>query len=100
MKEVGKFNFSQEVHPDIFRITLPLYGEKPGPVNSYLFIGDTITLLDVGSAFSTKQLKRALSEHNIKFSDIDQIILSHGHPDHYGAARKIVKKSYADNFLK
>ncbi|MBT3310890.1 MAG: MBL fold metallo-hydrolase [Desulfobacterales bacterium] len=93
MKEVGKFNFSQEVHPDIFRITLPLYGEKPGPVNSYLFIGDTITLLDVGSAFSTKQLKRALSEHNIKFSDIDQIILSHGHPDHYGAARKIVKKS-------
>jgi len=88
-----QFKFSKEIYPNIFKISLPLFGEKPGPINSYLFPGKCPTLLDVGSAFTTGKLKKALWEHGIHFSDIDQIIISHGHPDHYGAARKIVKES-------
>ncbi len=88
-----RFKYSKEIHPNIFKITLPLFVEKPGPINSFLFIGDHITLLDVGPAFTARRLKKALWEHKIRFSDVEQIIISHGHPDHYGAAGRIRKKS-------
>jgi glyoxylase-like metal-dependent hydrolase (beta-lactamase superfamily II) len=84
----------QEIHPGIYRITLPLPGKKPGPVNVYLFTGKIVTLLDTGTLKSVNVLERALAELDITFFDIDQIVLTHGHIDHYGAARKIVKKSF------
>ena len=83
----------QEIYPGIYRITLPLQGKKPGPVNVYLFTGKIVTLLDTGTLKSVNVLERALAELDITFFDIDQIVLTHGHIDHYGAARKIVKKS-------
>jgi glyoxylase-like metal-dependent hydrolase (beta-lactamase superfamily II) len=83
----------QEIYPRIYRITLPLPGDKPGPVNAYLFIGKTVTLIDTGTLKSVNVLERELAGLDMAFSDIDQIILTHGHIDHYGAARAIVKKS-------
>lgn len=80
---------SREIYPGIHRITLPLPGKKPGPVNVYLFVGDTITLLDTGTSRSVGLLEKALAQLDIDFKDIDRIVLTHGHLDHYGAARKI-----------
>jgi glyoxylase-like metal-dependent hydrolase (beta-lactamase superfamily II) len=84
---------SREILPGIFQVTLPLPGEKPGPVNAYLFTGQKITLLDTGTAHSVENLDTALSEIGLDFRDIDQILLTHGHVDHYGAASKIVQQS-------
>ena len=83
----------REIYPGIYRITLPLPGEKPGPVNAYLFTGKTVTLIDTGTLKSVTVLERVLAGLGMVFSDIDQIILTHGHIDHYGAARTIVKGS-------
>lgn len=32
-------------------------------------------------------MKRALAEHGLDCSDIDRIVISHSHVDHYGEAR-------------
>jgi glyoxylase-like metal-dependent hydrolase (beta-lactamase superfamily II) len=83
----------QEIHSRIYRIILPLPGEKPGPVNAYLFTGKIVTLIDTGTLKAIPVLDRALKELGMAFSDINQIIITHGHIDHYGAARAIVKRS-------
>lgn len=83
----------EEIYPHIYRIILPLAGTKPGPVNAYLFVGKTTTLLDTGTLKSAGVLRHRLDQIGYGFSDIGQIVLTHGHIDHYGAARKIVEGS-------
>ena len=92
MKRPTKLRY-QEIHPKIYKIILPLPGEKPGPVNVYLFLGKQVTLLDTGTLRTTDLLKSLLSEIGVGFSDIKQIVLTHGHLDHYGAAQRIVNGS-------
>lgn len=87
----GRHRFSTEVGRGIHRITLPLPGPRPGPSNVYLFLGDNISLLDTGTAQAAGRLSRALSELGLSFADIDRVVLTHGHIDHYGSAAKIVK---------
>ena len=90
-----EYKLSREILPDVYSITLPLPGKRPGPVNVYLFKGGTVTLIDTGMVQTAGLLEKALSEHGLRFSDIDRIIATHGHPDHYGAAKKIVKAGRA-----
>jgi len=90
-----EYKLSREILPDVYSITLPLPGKRPGPVNVYLFEGEKVTLIDTGMAQTAGVLKKALGEHGLRFSDIDRIIVTHGHPDHYGAAKKIVKAGRA-----
>ncbi len=87
---------SHEIHRGIHRIILPLAGKKPGPVNVYLFTGTAATLLDTGTCNAFPVLERALSAQGMSCADITQIILTHGHIDHYGAARKIIAASGRD----
>ena len=86
----------QGVHPGIHRIILPLAGKKPGPVNAYLLTGTAVTLIDTGTRRSFPVLRRAFTELGMTCSDIDQIVLTHGHIDHYGAARSLIKASGGD----
>jgi len=90
-----RYKFSSEILPDVFKITLPLPGRKPGPVNVYLFKGREITLIDTGTLQSAPVLEKALAEHQLGFSDIKKIIITHGHPEHYGAADQIAKAGRA-----
>ncbi len=84
---------SSEIYPYIHQITLPLPGNKPGPVNSYLFIGDRITLLDGGTSRHAPRLIEAVESLGVRIEDIDQLIFTHGHIDHFGAADEIIKKA-------
>lgn len=86
-----KYKYSKEILPNVFMIKLPLPGRQPGPVNVYLFKGEKNALIDTGMLQTAHILKKALGEHGLRFSDIDRIIVTHGHPDHYGAAKQIVK---------
>lgn len=83
----------EQIYPDIYRITLPLSGKKPGPVNVYLFRGEggTTTLLDAGTAPTAPVLERCLKTIGLTFSGIDRIVLTHGHVDHYGAASRVLE---------
>ncbi|MBI9074168.1 MAG: MBL fold metallo-hydrolase [Desulfatibacillum sp.] len=86
-------HLSREIFPGIHCITLPLPGKRPGPVNAYLFVGDTVTLLDTGTSRTVDILGHALAELGMSFSDIDRIMVTHGHLDHYGGAKKIKEAS-------
>ena len=79
----------EKIYNNIYRIILPLPGNKPGPVNVYLITGKVITLIDTGTMKTADILEKTLSEIGVSFSDIRQIILTHGHVDHFGAAKKI-----------
>ena len=83
----------EEIYPKIYRITLPLPGKRPGPVNVYLFKGRSVTLIDTGTRKTVDILRDALSSVGVLFSDIDNVIITHGHVDHYGGARKILEGS-------
>jgi glyoxylase-like metal-dependent hydrolase (beta-lactamase superfamily II) len=69
----------------IFQITLPT-PFAVGDVNIYLIKGDKLTLVDVGP--KTKEaldsLKSQLRELGYSLDDIEQVIITHHHPDHVG----------------
>ncbi|MFZ5563954.1 MAG: MBL fold metallo-hydrolase [Thermodesulfobacteriota bacterium] len=85
---------SRRVADGIFSIRLPLPGDKPGPVNVYLFVGGkNITLLDTGTSKAFDVLEAALAEHGLCCGDIDRIVLTHSHIDHYGSVQKILRRA-------
>ena len=59
-----------------------------GPVNCYVLLDDPLTVVDPGMiwADSTAQLDAALQAAGRSIGEIDQILVTHGHPDHFGAA--------------
>jgi glyoxylase-like metal-dependent hydrolase (beta-lactamase superfamily II) len=59
-----------------------------GPVNCYLLLGPTVTVVDPGMTWSdsTDQLQAFLAEAGLTTSDVDTIVVTHGHPDHFGPA--------------
>lgn len=83
--------------PGIHTITtpalFPLY-----PVNAYLVDGDILTLIDTG--LDTDPARHAfrdvLADHGRRVSDIERIILTHGHIDHIGFVEHIRNESGAD----
>lgn len=78
---------------DIAKISLPT-PFAVGDVNVYVIKGDKLTLIDTG--VKTMQSKEALvfglGELGLKLFDIEQIILTHHHPDHAGALDFFDKK--------
>jgi glyoxylase-like metal-dependent hydrolase (beta-lactamase superfamily II) len=59
-----------------------------GTVNCYLLLGPTTTVVDPGMMWrdSTAQVEALLAEAGITTADVDAVVVTHGHPDHFGAA--------------
>jgi hydroxyacylglutathione hydrolase len=72
-----------------FEITLSPDKKIPRFVNVILILGDKITLIDTGVKGSEKIIFEYLQKQNRDSSEIDEIILSHSHPDHIGSAAVI-----------
>ena len=57
-----------------------------GPVNAYLIDAEPLTLIDAG--FQTDESKAAfiaqLKDAGHEASEIERVLITHGHPDHYG----------------
>lgn len=57
-----------------------------GNVNSYLIKGDMLTLIDAGpkTPEAWLALKAGLKEAHVEPEDVEQVVLTHHHPDHAG----------------
>lgn len=82
------------------RLVFPIQISTPfavGDVFSYLIKDEKIVLVDTGhyadNAFEC--VSDQLKELGLSIKDIDEIWLTHGHPDHYGQASRLVDRSGA-----
>jgi glyoxylase-like metal-dependent hydrolase (beta-lactamase superfamily II) len=68
-----------------------------GPVNAYLLLADPLTIVDPGMVWddSTERLASWLESHGRAIGDLQQIVVTHGHPDHFGAAGWLAERSDA-----
>jgi glyoxylase-like metal-dependent hydrolase (beta-lactamase superfamily II) len=59
-----------------------------GPVNCYVLVDDPVTVVDPGMlwADSTELLEAALAANGRALGEVAQVLITHGHPDHFGAA--------------
>jgi glyoxylase-like metal-dependent hydrolase (beta-lactamase superfamily II) len=88
-----------EVAADVFELRLPIPFED-GLVNVFLFAdGDEADLLDCGmnSEESVDSIRRALSHLGAK--RLRRLVVTHIHPDHYGAAGTLAGEGLADLYL-
>lgn len=87
-----------EIVPGIHQIKLPLKDNPIGYVNTYLIEGKPgWTLIDTGwnDEESFEALQSGLSQIGLGLADIELIIVTHMHPDHFGLAGRIKKAAGA-----
>jgi glyoxylase-like metal-dependent hydrolase (beta-lactamase superfamily II) len=78
---------------------IPLPTRLPiGTVNVYLLEGDPLTLVDTGPGIDEayEALNRGLREAGYGVGDLGRILITHGHVDHYGLARRLREDSGAE----
>ncbi|TKX78551.1 MBL fold metallo-hydrolase [Halorubrum sp. SD626R] len=72
-----------------------------GANNVYLLDGPTTALVDTGVALPDvrDELRSGLADHGVAFGDVDEVVVTHWHPDHAGLAGEIQDESGADVFV-
>lgn len=80
----------------IERVRLPV-PFPVGPVNCYLLVGDPLTLVDPGMVYAdtVDRLAGVLARVGCRLEDVAQVVVTHGHPDHFGAAGLVASRSGA-----
>lgn len=80
----------------IHQITLPT-PFPVGPVHVYLLEGEPLTLLDSGprTAEALQELEAGLAALGYGLRDLQRIVISHDHADHYGLAATLAGRSGA-----
>ena len=69
---------------------------RTGPTWSYVFENDGWTSIDLGTPGSYEALKNGYSTIGLNPSDIERIIISHGHSDHDGTVTEFLNDSAAE----
>lgn len=82
---------------DIVRISVPTPFEV-GNANVFLIKGDSVILVDTGPSTDEayQRLTAGLTECNVSVSDIEVIVVTHGHLDHAGMLGRLVEESGAE----
>jgi glyoxylase-like metal-dependent hydrolase (beta-lactamase superfamily II) len=81
---------------DGYRIEIPTPFDV-GRVNCYVFTQGELTLIDPGPAteLAYEELSAGLEAHGSTVADVDRILITHPHMDHFGLASRIVDESGA-----
>jgi glyoxylase-like metal-dependent hydrolase (beta-lactamase superfamily II) len=68
-----------------------------GPVNCYLMPADPVTLVDPGMVIpeSLAMVEELLGAAGLSLDEVVQVVVTHGHPDHFGAAGWVAERSGA-----
>jgi glyoxylase-like metal-dependent hydrolase (beta-lactamase superfamily II) len=85
-----------EVAPGILRMQLPIWMPGLGHVNMYGLMDDRgLAVVDPGlpGPQSWKALKARLASAGYRTRDVHTVIVTHSHPDHFGAAGRLRKES-------
>lgn len=85
------------VSPDLLHtITVPT-PFPVGPVNVYLVAREPVTLIDSGPLTQSAwdALTAGLGKAGLKVADVERVLLTHGHHDHFGLAQKVADVSGA-----
>src|SRR5208337_5545955 len=86
-----------EVRPGIYEIFLPL-PMRPTIINVYLIdCGGAWALIDTGmnTPDSIRTLEEAFAQVGTRIEDLDVLIATHHHIDHFGASGEIQRRSGA-----
>ena len=88
---------SDEVAPGIRRIAVPT-PFAVGRINTYLLIGEPLTLIDTGpnSGTSLDYLEGGIAESGFRVEDLELIVLTHQHMDHEGLLEILARRSGAE----
>jgi glyoxylase-like metal-dependent hydrolase (beta-lactamase superfamily II) len=73
-------------------VTLPIPTPFPvGPVNVHLIPLEPVTLVDTGplTEEAWDALRHGLARHGLSVADVERVLLTHGHQDHFGLAARI-----------
>jgi len=87
-----------EILPGIYQLQIPIPNNPLGCTNTYILKGDNdYLMIDAGwnSREALQSLRKQLDEIGIDLKDISQIIVTHGHFDHYGLADTLRRLSRA-----
>ena len=90
-----------EVHPGIYEIFLPL-PMRPTIINVYLIdCHGAWALVDTGmnSPESILALEESFAEIGIRLEDLDALVATHHHIDHFGASGEIRRRSHAKTHI-
>ena len=81
----------------LYQIVIPT-PFKVGPVNCYVTATVPITLIDTGTKWdeSRRALQLELGALGLKIADVQRIVITHAHADHYGLAAEIAQASGAE----
>src|ERR1700693_6436215 len=82
----------------IHRIAVPVpFVQAGGPVNAFLIEEEAGGLLmfdaGLGSPEGVAALEQGFARLGRRFDEVRRIVLSHGHVDHYGAARTVMERA-------
>lgn len=87
-----------EVAPGVLRLQLPIALPGLAHINTYAIVGKaSVAVVDPGmpGPGSWKVLKKRLVAAGIPMKRIDQVLVTHSHPDHFGNAGKLAKAADA-----
>lgn len=77
------------IYKNIFLVDVG-HPELPQTFGCYIIVGDRIMIIDPGPTKFFNSLLSAFDELGLNKGDVAYIALTHIHPDHYGAASKLV----------
>lgn len=89
----------KEVAPGVLRIQLPMNMPGLGHVNCYVIEDrNGVALVDPGtpSLRSWQVLRKKLDEVGMPMRRVHTVVVTHSHPDHYGAAQRVREVSGAE----
>ncbi|MBI1844332.1 MAG: MBL fold metallo-hydrolase [Actinobacteria bacterium] len=88
-----------EVAPGVLRLQLPVRMPGLGHVNTYLFEDKRgASVIDPGmpGPGNWRALRTRLHDAGFRVRDVHTVIVTHSHPDHYGAAARLAKVAGAE----
>jgi glyoxylase-like metal-dependent hydrolase (beta-lactamase superfamily II) len=83
-----------QVTDGIFALSCPVPFDV-GSVNVYLLLGEPLTMIDTGSRinFSVDDLAALAARAGVDLEDVEQLVLTHRHIDHFGLGRDVRERS-------